>query len=551
MFEALDARRLFATITGTLWTDADGSATYDTGETPLKSTAVFIDANTNGRFDTGERTVATDKSGFYQFKDVSAGTYLIGAAAPAGTGQTTPGPLGSVKGRFDIQLTGIASLTTPERRAFTAAVDWLESIVTGDLPAAGSIDDLRIAVAVSRIDGAGGTLAEGGPDSTRVGSHLPYTGDITFDKADIPDLISSGHLVDTIVHEMLHVLGFGTIWSDLRVIAGEGTRNPRFIGKAATREYDNLFRTPADSVPVESKGGDGTADGHWPEATFVEELMTGYDEDAGTIEPLSRITVASLQDIGYTVNLNAADVWDPLNHTATVTTPLDLGGKAFERRITVGKSDTAGNVDFGYRVDTAPRIGRVTATAATLGQTFTLSASNIRDAESDEVIGVSFYGETNGVAGLQGGRGGDLLLGSAKTATGGTWRTTASTAGLSAGRQTIYALATDALGLSGRGSTTTPLTAPPPPTRPNPVVATRETRATALLQWRDRSTDEIGFRVQLLTDDGTVVQSFNVPADTAAVDLIGLTRGTFYTARVRSYGYGGASAYTRADRFRV
>ncbi|MDB5325176.1 MAG: Parallel beta-helix repeat protein [Phycisphaerales bacterium] len=554
MFEALDARRLFATITGTLWTDADGSTTFDTGETPLKAATVFIDANANGRYDSGELTMLTDKSGIYQFKDVSAGDYLIGAIAPTGNGQTTPGPNGTVKGSFDIQLTGISTLNATEQRAFNDAATRLESIITGDLPAAGSarnIDDIRIDISVDSIDGDGGTLAEGGPDSTRVASGLPYTGDITFDKADIPTLISEGHLVDTITHEMLHVLGFGTIWSDLGVITGEGTRNPRFTGEAATKEYDALFRSTAGSVPVESKGGDGTADGHWPEASFVEELMTGFSEDAGVVEPLSRITVASLEDIGYTVNLNAADVWDPINHTSTVTTPLDFGGKAFERRVTVAKNDTSANIDFGYRADTAPRLGTITATAATLGESFTLSASNIRDAESDNVIGVSFYGETNGIAGLQGGRGGDLLLGSVDSATNGTWRTTASTAGLAAGQQTIYAVATDALGLSGRGSTVTTLTAPPPPTRPNPVVTTRTSRSTARLQWRDRSTNEIGFRVQLLTDDGTIIQSFNVPADTAAVDLVGLTRGTFYTARVRSYGYGGASAYTRAERFRV
>ena len=551
MFESLDARRLFATITGTLWTDTDGSTTFNTGESPLKAATVFIDANANGHFDTGEPTQLTDKSGMYQFTDVAAGDYLIGALAPTGTGQTTPGRLGAVKGAFTIDLTGISALTATEQRAFVAAKARLESIIIGDLPKARTIDDIRIAISVDSIDGNGGTLAEGGPDSTRVASGLPYTGDITFDKADIPDLISEGHFVDTITHEMLHVLGFGTIWSDLGVITGEGTRNPRFTGKAATKEYDNLFRTTAGSVPVESKGGDGTADGHWPEASFVEELMTGFSEDAGVTEPLSRITVASLQDIGYDVNLNAADVWDPINHTSTVTTPLDFGGKPFERRVTVTKNDSAAYVDFGYRADTAPRLSSITASAATLGESFTLSASNIRDAESDDVIGVSFYGETNGVAGLQGGRGGDLLLSSATSAKNGVWSTTASTAGLTAGQQTIYAVATDALGLAGRGSTVTTLTAPPPPIRPNPVIATRETKSTALLQWRDRSTDEIGFRIQLLTDDGTIVQSFNVPTDTAAVDLVGLTRGTFYTARVRSYGYGGASAYTRADRFRV
>ena len=60
-----------------------------------------------------------------------------------------------------------------------------------------------------------------------------------------------------------------------------------------------------ESVPVANTGGPGTADGHWRESVFDNELMTGY-LDSGD-NPLSAITVGSLGDIGYGVDLDASD----------------------------------------------------------------------------------------------------------------------------------------------------------------------------------------------------------------------------------------------------
>ena len=54
-------------------------------------------------------------------------------------------------------------------------------------------------------------------------------------------------------------------------------------------------------------GGPGTAEGHWRETTFDDELMTGFIEQGEM--PLSRMTIASLQDLGYEVNLDAANAY--------------------------------------------------------------------------------------------------------------------------------------------------------------------------------------------------------------------------------------------------
>lgn len=58
-------------------------------------------------------------------------------------------------------------------------------------------------------------------------------------------------------------------------------------------------------VPVANTGGLGTREGHWRELVFGNEVMTGLF--AGGINPLSRVTIAALQDMGYEVNYDAAD----------------------------------------------------------------------------------------------------------------------------------------------------------------------------------------------------------------------------------------------------
>ncbi|HWP03891.1 MAG TPA: leishmanolysin-related zinc metalloendopeptidase, partial [Gemmatimonadaceae bacterium] len=50
----------------------------------------------------------------------------------------------------------------------------------------------------------------------------------------------------------------------------------------------------------------GTIEAHWREAIFDDELMTGFVE-ATPAMPFSTITLASLEDLGLTVNYMTAD----------------------------------------------------------------------------------------------------------------------------------------------------------------------------------------------------------------------------------------------------
>jgi Leishmanolysin len=79
--------------------------------------------------------------------------------------------------------------------------------------------------------------------------------------------------------------------------------NCPYYGVNANREYKAVSRCNT-SVPIELDGGSGTQCGHWDEECMRDELMTGF-ATGPTI--LSRITIGSLQDLGYQVNYSKAD----------------------------------------------------------------------------------------------------------------------------------------------------------------------------------------------------------------------------------------------------
>jgi hypothetical protein len=138
-------------------------------------------------------------------------------------------------------------------------------------------------------------------------------GVMQFDTDDLEQLETGGFLGDVILHEMGHVLGIGTLWDIQGLLADPSlpsnpTGDPHFIGAQGIAAFDNAGGTAyvaGAKVPVEDTGGEGTADAHWRESVLDNELMTGFI-GAGS-NPLSRITIASLADQGYQVDLAAAN----------------------------------------------------------------------------------------------------------------------------------------------------------------------------------------------------------------------------------------------------
>jgi hypothetical protein len=209
--------------------------------------------------------------------------------------------------------------------AFNAAAARIRGAVTGDLAdiptgggvdmtecgvpgvtLTGTVDDVVIYATVTPIDGVNGVLASAGPCFIRSIGRQTIVGRMTFDADDIQRLVDQGRLRDVILHEMLHVVGIGTLWGQFSLLQGAGSTNPRFTGPQGVAACIGIGGTTscAGGIAVHTGDGAGSDDSHWRESAFGNELMTPF---VGAFNPLSAMSIQSLADVGYATNTGAAD----------------------------------------------------------------------------------------------------------------------------------------------------------------------------------------------------------------------------------------------------
>lgn len=210
---------------------------------------------------------------------------------------------------FTISVNFTGGLSLSQQSVFTTAANTWMGLLPSYQPGI-SISALNIDASGVAIDGLGGILGSAGPDTltTQAGFVLATTGSMQFDSADLANMESNGTLLPVILHEMAHVMGFGTLWTLNGVYIDD---SGQYTGPAALTTYQTEFSQPSVTfIPVELGGGAGTANGHWnevdngsaltgiisPFGDMRNELMTGW---INTPYFISQTTVASFVDIGY------------------------------------------------------------------------------------------------------------------------------------------------------------------------------------------------------------------------------------------------------------
>ena len=262
---------------------------------------------------------------------------------------------------FNIDLRVFGDTDESGRELLQAAVDKWHTVITGDVHDVrappphewsqwcwfqeeghiGFFDDLTIFAAVEPFDGPLGTLGFAnicGWRNEDEAPHewLPVIGFFVLDADDVGTVLDTPRRVfDVVFHELAHVIGFNiTTWEnpftlyDLQTgemlaeqdsliidpagfTVGVGNQ-PYFVGYNAYREYlelhpeENRSRVTAKGVPLQSFGAAGNINSHWQESDFANELMTPFYNPA-VANPISRMTLALFDDLGYEVNYDAAE----------------------------------------------------------------------------------------------------------------------------------------------------------------------------------------------------------------------------------------------------
>ncbi|HSM07855.1 MAG TPA: hypothetical protein VLA33_02425 [Gemmatimonadota bacterium] len=351
-----------------------GSA-LDVEDGPLGNAALSWSSNVDGVLGTGAslpvndltagmHTVtltATDSDGFE-----GKTTVLVIVKPPAAAGY-----------QIHVRNSEAVELTPAQRQAVDAAVTKLENVIIGDLqniasfdfgggscggaavpPLSESIDDVVIYLEFVPIDGPGGTIGSAGPCQVRRAAGGGITafsalGGMRFDTADLQMLDNLGLLEDIVLHEMMHVLGFGIFWEGVVIPPAaepdtflrqpsdplndnytEGMTDTHFTGANAVGQFEAIgggVYMGGEIVPVENDTASfntGSLDGHWRESVFVEEIMT----TAANLpeNPLSVVTIGQFDDLGYEVDYDAADpymkVFSIVIGPQTTGSTIDLSG---------------------------------------------------------------------------------------------------------------------------------------------------------------------------------------------------------------------------------
>ena len=234
-----------------------------------------------------------------------------------------------VESVFKIELVYLEDFSDFEKRHIEVAVQRWASIITADLPdyeftsdwasSCGDqpfeirkgerIDDLRIYVGFLDLEQVGLAIGAGSPSLLR-DNHMSVVGCIMFSPVPV---VSVGGLNTYLVtlHEIGHVLGFGTTWTDNGLLQEPSwdfpNGDPHFNGPLAVDEFDEAgghdYR--GAKVPVAGLLSNGKHDNsHWRDSVFGDETMT---VEGGKM--LSAITLQSLADLGYSVDLSQADAY--------------------------------------------------------------------------------------------------------------------------------------------------------------------------------------------------------------------------------------------------
>ena len=272
-----------------------------------------------------------------QFYPVREGTYHILVHAFSAFGNATLKVTTDVApaDEFDLELVMVNEGTASQNGIITQVAERYESMiglgefdatlnVAADECAPGmpevtdvDVDDFGVYVMIGPLDGAGNAVAMSGTCAIRIGIGgwvgMPVLGAVVLDQADIATLEADGVLETVVTREMARAMGFDPgIWSahgflqnpSLPETPDADTHMNAHLVVAAFNAAGGEGYTGA-RVPLENGAMEGISDSYWRASVFGDEVMTPYV--TGDSQPLSRITLEALYEVGYELDVMMAD----------------------------------------------------------------------------------------------------------------------------------------------------------------------------------------------------------------------------------------------------
>ncbi len=282
-------------------------------------------------------------------------TLVVVAGEREDTSQSTYTVL--LESGFDITLVFAEGAFTATQQAMirSAAHRW-EQLVVGDIPDNSELPSYIRDGCLGAISGLGGTvapelqgtdvfddlliyvysynevsttLAQAGP--CWAGDALPNYGFMRVNQHNIDMLTNTDALKHVAIHEIGHVLGIGTLWR----------RDAAELMRPGINHCNDSTLEP--TVPRTNKGARAVSEfgalggvgeppvspgcSHWDQATFGNESLVParrINPDGDNLTPVSRVTLGSLQDLGYVVAYEMADAYSLPVHGAHVHDPAEL-----------------------------------------------------------------------------------------------------------------------------------------------------------------------------------------------------------------------------------
>jgi hypothetical protein len=305
-----------------------------TGLTADADMELISDRNRNGQVDTGEVLAfpwerGTKRESMRRF--LAAGDYFLRVNS-VGNGSTNYAlgtnftAAASDPLRFDLQVnfgTGLEGLTAPARQAVLDAAQYWEDVI---LYRSDITTTNRLAI---DLKGVNLNLTDNSPDTITFAFAQPKlvleggkvkinSGSSTINTRRLAELNANpSYLKGVMIHEFAHVLGFGGLWQTVDYTASNGVVSKvgnSFVDLTTATYQANSYagwvygglvgQATATAIPL-----DRLSLSHWDEGVFDTEMMTPISELLGVATPVSALTLAALRDLGWQVNMGAAEAY--------------------------------------------------------------------------------------------------------------------------------------------------------------------------------------------------------------------------------------------------